>query len=153
MCLHWNDLILKLGLHKMTAEAFHREALLTVLLSQHITQHFNIRSFSMHGSVNSCSSWGRSAPLNSYQISLCGRRFFPESYPIYLRLWDAVYASVEVQMFLSGEQIVQCVHLRTVADSDALAAALHDVDNPPGGNHTERQIVLSRISHMLPCRW
>lgn len=55
------------------------------------------------------------------------------SYPTDLPLGDASDASVEVQMLLSGEEVIQGVHLGTVTDVYALVTALHDVYHPPGG--------------------
>lgn len=58
-------------------------------------------------------------------------------YPLYLPLWDASNASVEVQVLLSSEQIVQGIHLGTVADVNSLVTTLHDVYQPPGGKKTK----------------
>lgn len=60
-------------------------------------------------------------------------------YPIYLPRWDATNASIEVQMLLSSEQIIKCIHLGTVADVNSLVAALHDVYQPPGGKKKTKE--------------
>lgn len=60
-----------------------------------------------------------------------GRRRNP--YPVQLPLGDASDSAVEVQVLLACEQVVQRIHLGTVADVDALFAALHNVHQAPGG--------------------
>lgn len=49
------------------------------------------------------------------------------SYPVQLFFGDAPNAAVEVQVLLSGEQAVKCVHLGTVADVYPPLTAFHDV--------------------------
>jgi len=60
-------------------------------------------------------------------------------YPIYLPLWDATNASVEVQMLLSSKQIIECINLGTVADVNSLVPALHDVYQPPEKQQQQQQ--------------
>lgn len=69
-------------------------------------------------------------PSSSKDLRQCRRRLIP--YPIQLPLGDASDSAVEVQVLLAGEQVVQRVHLRTVADVDALFATLHNVHQTPG---------------------
>ena len=101
----------------------------------------------MHGSTDGYWSCRGSAPLNLYQIpchfvdGAVTTRSFEEqqqqsaalSYPVQLPLCDASNATVEVQVLFSREQVVQRVHLGTVADVDSLVTALHDVYQPSGG--------------------
>lgn len=54
-------------------------------------------------------------------------------------LGDSPDPAVEVKVLLSGEQVVQRVHLGTVADVDALLAALNNVHQAPGEREGERQ--------------
>lgn len=63
------------------------------------------------------------------------RRLLP--YRVELPLGDASDSAVEVQVLLAGEQVIQRVHLGTVADVDALLAALHDVHQTPGETRAE----------------
>lgn len=59
-------------------------------------------------------------------------------YPFHVPLWNASNARIEVQVLFSCEQIVQGIHLGTVADVDSLVAALHDVYKPPGEKNTKK---------------
>lgn len=136
----------KFGLHGLTTKAFFHFAPDSTAFSTHHST-LNRLPFSMHGRTNSYHSCRGSAPLNLYQIpchfvdaavttgssekqlGVCCS--FP--YPVQLSLWDASNATVEVQVLFPGEQIVQCIHLRTVADVDSLVTTLHDVYQPPGG--------------------
>lgn len=69
-------------------------------------------------------------------------------YPVCLPLWDATYASIEVQMLFSSEQIIQCIHLRTVADVNSLFPALHDVYQMSGGKtHTKKDFLKQHSPH------
>lgn len=60
-------------------------------------------------------------------------------HPVQMPLGDASDSAVEVQVLLAGEQVVQRVHLGTVADVDALFAALHNVHQMPGEAEGGRQ--------------
>lgn len=64
-------------------------------------------------------------------------------YPVYLLLWDASNASIEVQVLFSSEQTVQCIHLGTVADVNSLVTALHDVYQPPEGKKKTKKDIFS----------
>lgn len=85
------------------------------------------------------------SPSSGRDMRQCRRRLI--SYPVQLPLGDASDSAVEVQVLLAGEQVVQRVHLGTVADVDALLAALHNVHQTPGerdGWKTRRELLNGR---------
>lgn len=85
------------------------------------------------------------SPSSGGDMRQCCRRLIP--YPVQLPLADASDSAVEVQVLLAGEQVVQRVHLGTVADVDALLAALHNVHQTPGerdGRKTRRELLNGR---------
>lgn len=61
------------------------------------------------------------------------------SYPVYLSVWKALNTSVKIQVLFSSEQIIQRIHLGTVADINSHVPALHNVYQPPGERHTHTQ--------------
>lgn len=139
----------------------------TAFSAHHST--LNHLPFSMHGRTNSYHSCRGSAPLNLYQIpchfvdaAVTTGSFEKQlgvcssfSYPVQLSLWDASNATVEVQVLFPGEQIVQCIHLRTVADVDSLVTTLHDVYQTPGGikDNEKTYFFINGIHHMVRERW
>lgn len=160
------SLIWKFGLQKLSTKRFLFWAAHVLQCEAHITQHFtptdsvctqtstvSTPAVGVHCWISTRSRvimWTVSSPgaLKSSTESAA------DSYPIDLPLWDAMKTRIKVQVLLSGEETVQCVHLRTVADVNSLVAAFHDVYQPPGETHKKRQVVLDgsyRVDRHVGC--
>lgn len=74
-------------------------------------------------------------PLHGHKEVLYGCGM---SYPVNLSLGDASDAGIEVQVLLPCQQVIQSVHLGTIADVDALVTAVNDVNHPPESTYADR---------------